>query len=140
MYILCLNIRGLKRNLEAGEIVSQVLTVQKALDATDERVSQIVIMGIGEPFENYDEMMDFLRIVNDDNSLNIGARHITVSTSGIIPRIYDFAEEDIQINFAVSLHAAKDEIRSKLMPINRAYHVDKLMEAIKYYQEKQIAV
>lgn len=77
---------GLKRNLEAGEIVSQVLTVQKALDATEERVSQIVIMGIGEPFENYDEMMDFLRIVNDDNSLNIGARHITVSTSGIIPR------------------------------------------------------
>ncbi|MDK8344353.1 23S rRNA (adenine(2503)-C(2))-methyltransferase RlmN, partial [Staphylococcus aureus] len=75
---------GLKRNLEAGEIVSQVLTVQKALDATEERVSQIVIMGIGEPFENYDEMMDFLRIVNDDNSLNIGARHITVSTSGII--------------------------------------------------------
>lgn len=94
-------------------------------------------MGIGEPFENYDEMMDFLRIVNDDNSLNIGARHITVSTSGIIPRIYDFAEEDIQINFAVSLHAAKDEIRSKLMPINRAYHVDKLMEAIKYYQENK---
>ena len=79
-------------------------------------------------------MMDFLRIVNDDNSLNIGARHITVSTSGIIPRIYDFAEEDIQINFAVSL--AKDEIRSRLMPINRAYNVDKLMEAIRYYQEK----
>ncbi|WP_195225335.1 23S rRNA (adenine(2503)-C(2))-methyltransferase RlmN [Staphylococcus warneri] len=127
---------GLKRNLEAGEIVSQVLTVQKALDETEERVSQIVIMGIGEPFENYDEMMDFLRIVNDDNSLNIGARHITVSTSGIIPRIYDFAEEDIQINFAVSLHGAKDEVRSRLMPINRAYNVEKLMEAIEYYQEK----
>ena len=111
-----------------------MLTVQKALDETDERVSQIVIMGIGEPFENYDEMMDFLRIVNDDNSLNIGARHITVSTSGIIPRIYDF-EEDIQINFAVSLHGAKDEIRSRLMPINRAYNVEKLMEAIQYYQE-----
>ena len=93
-------------------------------------------MGIGEPFENYDEMMDFLRIVNDDNSLNIGARHITVSTSGIIPRIYDFAEEDIQINFAVSLHGAKDEVRSRLMPINRAYNVEKLMEAIEYYQEK----
>ena len=75
-------------------------------------------MGIGEPFENYDEMMDFLKIVNDDNSLNIGARHITVSTSGIIPRIYDFADEQIQINFAVSLHAAKDEIRSKLIGIN----------------------
>ncbi|PTJ16901.1 23S rRNA (adenine(2503)-C(2))-methyltransferase RlmN [Staphylococcus simulans] len=127
---------GLKRNLEAGEIVAQVLTVQKALDATDERVSSIVIMGIGEPFENYDEMMDFLKIVNHDNGLNIGARHITVSTSGIIPKIYDFADEEIQINFAVSLHAANDEIRSKVMPINRAYSIDKLMEAIQYYQEK----
>lgn len=127
---------GLKRNLEAGEIVAQVLTVQKALDATDERVSSIVIMGIGEPFENYDEMMDFLKIVNHDNGLNIGARHITVSTSGIIPKIYDFADEEIQINFAVSLHAANDEIRSKLMPINRTYSIDKLMEAIQYYQEK----
>lgn len=127
---------GLKRNLEAGEIVAQVLTVQKALDATDERVSSIVIMGIGEPFENYDEMMDFLKIVNHDNGLNIGARHITVSTSGIIPKIYDFADEEIQINFAISLHAANDEIRSKLMPINRAYSIDKLMEAIQYYQEK----
>ncbi|MEB6836508.1 dual-specificity RNA methyltransferase RlmN [Staphylococcus simulans] len=127
---------GLKRNLEAGEIIAQVLTVQKALDATDERVSSIVIMGIGEPFENYDEMMDFLKIVNHDNGLNIGARHITVSTSGIIPKIYDFADEEIQINFAVSLHAANDEIRSKLMPINRAYSIDKLMEAIQYYQEK----
>src|SRR5699024_1523873 len=84
------------------------------------------IMGIGEPFENYDEMMDFLKIVNHDNGLNIGARHITVSTSGIIPRIYDFADEDIQINFAVSLHGANDEIRSRLMPINRAYNVEKL--------------
>ncbi|MCY1570451.1 23S rRNA (adenine(2503)-C(2))-methyltransferase RlmN [Staphylococcus pettenkoferi] len=130
------SIGGLNRNLEADEIVAQVLTVQKALDATDERVSQIVIMGIGEPFENYDEMMDFLRIVNHDRSLNIGARHITVSTSGIIPRIYDFAEEDIQINFAVSLHGANNEIRSRLMPINRAYDVDKLMDAIDYYQEQ----
>src|SRR5699024_9636610 len=126
---------GLKRNLEAGEIVSQVLTVQKALDETDERVSQIVIMGIGEPFENYDEMMDFLKIVNHDNGLNIGARHITVSTSGIITRSYDFADEEIKIYFAVSLHGANDEIRSRLMPINRAYNVEKLMEAIKYYKE-----
>ncbi|MCU5745749.1 23S rRNA (adenine(2503)-C(2))-methyltransferase RlmN [Staphylococcus sp. SQ8-PEA] len=130
------SIGGLNRNLESGEIVAQVLTVQKALDQTDERVSQIVIMGIGEPFENYDEMMDFLYIVNHDRSLNIGARHITVSTSGIIPRIYDFAEEDIQINFAVSLHGANNEIRSRLMPINRAYDVQKLMDSIDYYQEK----
>ncbi|WP_017548490.1 23S rRNA (adenine(2503)-C(2))-methyltransferase RlmN [Salinicoccus carnicancri] len=126
---------GLKRNLEAGEIVSQVLKIQKALDETDERVSSIVIMGIGEPFENYNQMMKFLRVVNHDDGLNIGARHITVSTSGIVPRIYDFAEEDIQINFAVSLHAADNEIRSRLMPINRAYDIDKLMDSLKYYQQ-----
>lgn len=130
------SIGGLKRNLEAGEIVSQVLTVQKALDETDERVSQVVIMGIGEPFENYDEMMGFLKIINHDKGLNIGARHITVSTSGIIPKIYDFPNESLQINFALSLHAADNETRSRLMPINRAYDLDKLMEAIEYYVEK----
>ena len=126
---------GLKRNLEAGEIVSQVLKVQQELDKKDERISSIVIMGIGEPFENYDEMMDFIRIVNSDESFNIGARHITVSTSGIVPKIYDFANENIQINFAVSLHAPTNELRSKIMPVNRAYNIDKLMEALKYYQK-----
>ena len=126
---------GLKRNLEAGEIVSQVLKVQQELDKKDERISSIVIMGIGEPFENYDEMMDFIRIVNSDESFNIGARHITVSTSGIVPKIYDFANEKVQINFAVSLHAPTNELRSKIMPVNRAYNIDKLMEALKYYQE-----
>ncbi len=130
------SIGGLKRNLEAGEIVAQVLTVQKALDATDERVSQVVIMGIGEPFENYDEMMGFLKIINHNKGLNIGARHITVSTSGIVPKIYDFADESLQINFALSLHAADNETRSRLMPINRAYDLDKLMEAIEYYVNK----
>ncbi len=130
------SIGGLKRNLEAGEIVAQVLTVQKALDATDERVSQVVIMGIGEPFENYDEMMGFLKIINHDKGLNIGARHITVSTSGIVPKIYDFDDESLQINFALSLHAADNETRSRLMPINRAYDLDKLMEAIEYYVNK----
>lgn len=126
---------GLKRNLEAGEIVAQVLKVQKELDKVGERVSSIVIMGIGEPFENYDEMMDFIRIVNSDESFNIGARHITVSTSGIVPKIYDFANENIQINFAVSLHAPTNELRSKIMPVNRAYNIDKLMDALKYYQK-----
>ena len=127
---------GLKRNLEAGEIVAQVLNVQKALDLTEERVSHVVIMGIGEPFENYEEMMDFLKIINHNDGLNIGARHITVSTSGVIPRIYDFADEELQINFALSLHASNDELRSRLMPINRAYNLDKLMEAIRYYVDK----
>lgn len=127
---------GLKRNLEAGEIVAQVVKVQQALDETEERVSSVVIMGIGEPFDNYDSMMSFLKIINHDKGLNIGARHITVSTSGIIPRIYDFANEQLQINFALSLHAPNNEIRGKLMPINRAYKLPDLMEAIKYYVDK----
>ncbi|MDQ0227654.1 23S rRNA (adenine(2503)-C(2))-methyltransferase RlmN [Metabacillus niabensis] len=127
---------GLKRNLEAGEIVAQVVKVQQALDELGERVSHIVIMGIGEPFDNYDEMMSFLKIVNHDKGLNIGARHITVSTSGIIPKIYKFADEQLQINFAISLHAPNTELRSKLMPINRAYKLPDLMEAVKYYVNK----
>lgn len=127
---------GLKRNLEAGEIVAQVLNVQKALDEVEERVSHVVIMGIGEPFENYEEMMDFLKVINHDDGLNIGARHITVSTSGIIPRIYDFADEELQINFALSLHGPNNDIRSRLMPINRAYDLEKLMESIEYYVNK----
>lgn len=126
---------GLKRNLESGEIVSQVLKVQKELDNIGERISSIVIMGIGEPFENYEEMMDFIKIINSDESFNIGARHITVSTSGIVPKIYEFANEKIQINFAVSLHAPTNELRSKIMPVNRAYNIDKLMESLKYYQK-----
>lgn len=127
---------GLKRNLEAGEIVAQVVKVQKALDETDERVSSIVIMGIGEPFDNYDQMLSFLKIVNHDRGLNIGARHITVSTSGIIPKIYQFADENLQINFALSLHAPNSELRSRLMPINRAYKLPDLMDAIRYYVNK----
>lgn len=127
---------GLKRNLEAGEIVAQVVKVQKALDEQGERVSHVVIMGIGEPFDNYDEMLSFLKIINHDKALNIGARHITVSTSGIIPKIYKFADEKLQINFAISLHAPNTEIRSKLMPINRAYKLPDLMEAVRYYIEK----
>ncbi|PSA96151.1 23S rRNA (adenine(2503)-C(2))-methyltransferase RlmN [Bacillus atrophaeus] len=127
---------GLKRNLEAGEIVAQVVKVQKALDETDERVSSVVIMGIGEPFDNFNEMLAFLKIINHDKGLNIGARHITVSTSGIIPKIYDFADQQMQINFAISLHAPNTEIRSRLMPINKAYKLPDLMEAVKYYIEK----
>lgn len=127
---------GLKRNLEAGEIVAQVVKVQQALDEMDERVSSVVIMGIGEPFDNFTSMMSFLKIINHDKALNIGARHITVSTSGIIPKIYEFAEQNMQINFAVSLHAPNTELRSRLMPINRAYKLPDLMEAIRYYVDK----
>ncbi len=127
---------GLKRHLEAGEIVAQVVTVQQALDETDERVSSVVIMGIGEPFDNYDNMMSFLKIINHDKGLMIGARHITVSTSGIVPKIYKFADENMQINFAISLHAPNTELRSRLMPINKAYKLDDLMKSVRYYIDK----
>ena len=93
-------------------------------------------MGIGEPFDNYDEMMAFLKIINSEKGLHIGARHITVSTSGIVPKIYKFADENLQINFAISIHAPNNDLRGKLMPINRAYPLPKLMEAIKYYTDK----
>ncbi len=127
---------GLKRHLLAGEIVEQVVKVQQTLDEIGERVSHIVIMGIGEPFDNYDAMMNFLKVINHEKGLNIGARHITVSTSGIVPKIYQFADEQLQINFAVSLHAPNQEARQKLMPIARAYKLDELMEAVRYYTQK----
>ena len=124
---------GMKRNLETGEIVAQVLAAQKALDEEEERVSHIVVMGIGEPFENYESLMDFLRIVNEEKGLKIGQRHITVSTSGIVPSIYRFADEDTQINLAISLHAPNGTIRSKLMPVNRIYPLDEVLKACQYY-------
>lgn len=127
---------GLKRHLMAGEIVEQVVKVQQTLDELGERVSSIVIMGIGEPFDNYDAMMNFLKIINNEKGLNIGARHITVSTSGIVPKIYEFADEGMQINFAVSLHAPNQEARQKLMPIARAYKLNELLDAVRYYTEK----
>lgn len=124
---------GVKRNLDPGEIVAQVLVAQKALDEEEERVSHIVVMGIGEPFENYESLMSFLRIVNEEKGLKIGQRHITVSTSGVIPQIYRFADENTQINLAISLHAPNNVLRSKLMPVNRSYPLQELMEAIGYY-------
>ncbi|NKI22691.1 23S rRNA (adenine(2503)-C(2))-methyltransferase RlmN [Paenibacillus dendritiformis] len=127
---------GLKRNLTAGEIVAQVVTAQKMLDETNERISSIVIMGTGEPFENYDATMAFLRTMIHERGLNIGQRHITVSTSGIVPSIYRFADENTQINLAISIHAPNDALRSKLMPVNRRYPFIEVMEALKHYQVK----
>ncbi|MFD2612925.1 23S rRNA (adenine(2503)-C(2))-methyltransferase RlmN [Paenibacillus gansuensis] len=127
---------GLKRSLTTGEIVAQVVQAQKILDATKERVSSIVIMGIGEPFENYDNTMNFLRIMIHEKGLNIGQRHITVSTSGIVPSIYKFAEENTQINLAISIHAPNDALRSKLMPVNRRFPFEDVMEACRYYIAK----
>lgn len=127
---------GLKRNLTTGEIVAQVVQSQKTLDADQERVSSIVIMGSGEPFENFEAMMDFLGIINDRKGLNIGQRHITVSTSGIVPNVYKFADADTQINLAVSLHAPNDALRSKLMPVNRRFPLADLMDACRYYIDR----
>lgn len=127
---------GLKRHLSPGEIVAQVVHVQRELDQTDERVSSIVVMGIGEPFDNYQSLMNFIRIINDEKGINIGARHITVSTSGIVPKIYEFANEGLQVNFAISLHAPNTSLRTQLMPINKAYPLDELLEAVRYYIEK----
>jgi len=126
------------RDLSSGEIVEQIMNVQHHLDAIgkEERVSHIVVMGIGEPFDNYPNMMDFFRVVNDQKGLSIGARHITVSTSGLANKIYDFADEEIQINLAVSLHAPNNELRTQIMKINKAFPLEKLMPAIDYYLEK----
>lgn len=126
------------RDLSAGEIVEQIVNVQRHLDSrgNEERVSHIVVMGIGEPFDNYENTMNFLQIVNDQNGLSIGARHITVSTSGLVKRIYDFADEDLQVNLAVSLHAPNNELRTQIMKINKAFPLEKLMPAIDYYLEK----
>lgn len=93
-------------------------------------------MGIGEPFDNYDNIMKALEIVNDPHSLAIGQRHISVSTCGLVPKIKQFADENVGYNLAISLHAPNDELRSKLMPINKAYNLEKLMDALKYYLSK----
>ncbi|RNF39697.1 23S rRNA (adenine(2503)-C(2))-methyltransferase RlmN [Planococcus salinus] len=126
------------RDLNAGEIVEQIMKVQEHFDAQqkDERVSHIVVMGIGEPFDNYTNLMGFLNVVNSQKGLAIGARHITVSTSGIVPKIYDYADEGLQVNLAISIHAPTNELRSRIMKINKAYPIEKLMASIDYYLEK----
>ena len=121
------------RNLTVGEMVEQILKVE---DNSNLRISLEDIMGIGEPFDNYDNVMNFLATVNHDRGLGIGSRHITISTCGIVPRIYDFANEHTQYNLAISLHAPNDELRDKLMPVNHAYPLKELMEAVKYYGQE----
>ena len=121
------------RNLEASEIVLQVLTVSKLADV---RVSHVVVMGIGEPFDNYDNVIKFLKIINHPLGLEIGARHITVSTCGLVPKIKEYALFDLQVNLAISLHASNNDIRDQIMPINKAYRIEELIEAIRYYIEK----
>lgn len=127
---------GLIRHLTAGEIVEQLLVAQRMLDAEGLRVSSVVLMGSGEPLENYDPSMAFIDIVTDAEGLGIGQRHITVSTVGLVPAIYRLADERRGITLAVSLHAADDETRSRMMPINKAYNIARLLEACHYYYEK----
>lgn len=125
-----------RRNLTSGEIVAQVMFVQKDLDTNDDRLSHIVVMGTGEPFDNYENVMNFLATVNHDRGLGIGARHITISTCGVVPKIYDFAKEHTQYNLAISLHAPNDGLRNKLMPINQAYPLKELMDSIRFYLQE----
>ncbi len=125
-----------QRNLEVYEMVSQIQMINNILNKENKRVSHVVVMGIGEPFDNYDNLIDFLRIINDPKGLEIGSRHITVSTCGIVPKIIEYSDFELQVNLAISLHFANDEKRSKYMLINRAYNIQELMESIKYYYSK----
>ena len=121
------------RNLTAGEIVEQILAVQRDENI---KISNVVFMGIGEPFDNYDNVLNAIKIINNQKGLNIGARHISVSTSGLVPKIYDFANEELQCTLSISLHATTNEKRSAMMPINNKYSIEELMEACKYYISK----
>ncbi len=118
------------RNLDTFEMVEQILLIEEDIKM---RISSVVIMGIGEPLDNYDNVIKFIKIINDPLGLAIGIRHITLSTSGIVPKILDLAKESIPINLAVSLHAPNDEIRNKIMSVNKVYNISKVMEAIKEY-------
>ena len=117
-------------NLTSGQIVQQLLEVEKD---TGSKISNIVFMGIGEPLDNYDNVINAIRIINNPKGLNIGARHISVSTSGVVPRIYDLAKENIQCTLSISLHATNNEKRSSMMPVNNMYNIEELMKACKDY-------
>ena len=121
------------RNLSSGEIVEQILAIER-----DEkiRVSNVVFMGIGEPLDNYDNVVNAIRIINNPKGINIGARHISVSTSGLVPGIYKLAEENIQCTLSISLHATTDEKRSSMMPVNNKYNIKELLQACKDYTAK----
>ena len=123
-----------QRNLEVHELVGQILVLNNLLKEENAKVSHIVLMGTGEPFDNYDNVMSFIRILNHPYGFAIGARHITVSTCGIVEKIKQYANEGLQINLAISLHAPSDKIRNKIMPISLKYKMEDLMDAIKYYE------
>lgn len=126
-------IGGWTRNLLPSEMLDQVYKIQKL---SKERVSNVVVMGTGEPLDNYDNLLRFIRMLSDENGLHISQRNITVSTCGIVPRMYDLAEEDLQITLAISLHASNQQKRERLMPVARKYSLDELMKACRNYFEK----
>ncbi|MGN0107960.1 MAG: 23S rRNA (adenine(2503)-C(2))-methyltransferase RlmN [Hominilimicola sp.] len=126
-------IGGLYRSLTAGEILNQVIFAQKDLG---ERISNIVMMGIGEPLDNFDNVIKFLHNVNHEKGLNIGYRHISLSTCGVVPMIYRLADEKLPITLTISLHAPNDEIRDTIMPVNHKYKIAELLEACRYYIDK----
>lgn len=118
------------RNLETHEMVEQILKIEELEQI---RISHVVLMGIGEPFDNYDNVIDFIDIINEGKGIDIGARHITVSTCGVVPKIKEFMEHGKQVNLAISLHAPNDELRNQLMPINKAYPLNELIQVLKKY-------
>ena len=124
---------GLAENLTAAQMLEEIYEIQKD---TGERVSNIVIMGSGEPLDNYDAVVRFLRLVSSEQGINISQRSITLSTCGIVPKIYDLAEENLQITLAISLHASNDERRRELMPIANKYSIDEILKACRYYYSK----
>ena len=121
------------RSLTAGEIVEQILAVERDNNI---KISNIVFMGIGEPLDNFEKVVNAIGIINNPKGLNIGARHISISTSGLVPKIYELADKNLQCTLSISLHAVTDEKRSSMMPVNNAYNIKQLMEACKYYIEK----
>ncbi|MCK5707668.1 MAG: 23S rRNA (adenine(2503)-C(2))-methyltransferase RlmN [Candidatus Aureabacteria bacterium] len=124
---------GFKRDLSAGEIIEQILIIQKL---TGESIGNIVVMGMGEPFENYNNLMQAIRIINSKHALNIGARRITVSTVGIPEAIKRFADENIQARLSISLHASENSLRSQIVPINKKYPIEDILKACRYYNKK----
>jgi len=127
-----------KRDLSSGEIVEQIMAVQHYLDQEKQggSVSHVVVMGIGEPFDNFENVVNSLRIIKDHKGLAIAAKHITVSTSGLADKIYAFAETEVQVNLAISLHAPTDELRSRIMKINQVFPIETIMQAVDYYLKK----
>ncbi|MFA5355377.1 MAG: 23S rRNA (adenine(2503)-C(2))-methyltransferase RlmN [Candidatus Paceibacterota bacterium] len=127
---------GFKRNLEIGEIIDQVLFWARKIKKDKEKINNIVFMGMGEPFLNYESVIGAIRILNDKDGLNLGARHFSISTVGIIEGIEKLSRESLQINLAISLHAPTDELRSKIMPVNKRYPISDILDAVDSYIKK----